>query len=44
MQVRNIAVMTALDDGYKQAEIACFLGFSETTISKIKRKMNVIEG
>jgi len=42
MQERNIAVMTALDDGYKQAEIALFLGFSETTISKIKRKMNAI--
>ena len=38
----EILQLRALDDGYKQAEIARFLGFSETTISKIKRKMNVI--
>ena len=30
--------------GFKQAEIARFLGFSQTTISKIKRKMNAIAG
>lgn len=40
IKYRNIAVMKALEDGYKQAEIARFLGFSETTISKIKKKMN----
>ena len=35
---RNTAILEALKDGYKQAEVAKFLKLTPTAISKIKRK------
>jgi REP element-mobilizing transposase RayT len=39
LEQRNHAVMEALSDGYKQAQIARYLGLSPTAIAKIKVKM-----
>ena len=35
---RNKAVMEALNDGYKQSEIARYLKISDSTVAKIKGK------
>ncbi|MEA3417985.1 MAG: transposase [Campylobacterota bacterium] len=37
LTARNLAIMSALDDGYKQAEIARYLSVSTSMISKIFR-------
>jgi len=39
LEERNQSIMTALADGYKQAEIARYLGLSPTAIAKVKVKM-----
>ncbi len=38
-KLRNRAIMEALNDGYRQAEIARYLGLSAAAIAKVKAKM-----
>jgi predicted transcriptional regulator len=37
---RNIAILTAIEDGYKQVEVAWYLGISDSAVSKIFLTLN----
>lgn len=34
---RNLAIIKTLDDGYKQADIARYLGLSSSAIAKVRK-------
>lgn len=36
---RNTAIMSALEDGYRQAEVARHLGLTASAVAKVRKKM-----